>query len=85
MDLELNDAERLTIAISRSGLRQFAVAEKAGISDVRLSLIVNRRAVATRSERRAIAKALGVPISRLFIEPLADSKGAKPTESAGSR
>ncbi len=56
----------LAQAIEDSGWKQFRIAEKAGLTEQRLSHIKSGRTEATPDEQRAIAKVLQVPASRLF-------------------
>lgn len=48
-------------------MKQWQIARKANLSEVRLSKIVNERCQKiSESEKRFISKALGVPVSELF-------------------
>lgn len=58
---------KLITAIKLSGLKQWQVARKANLSEVRLSKIVNESSrLITASEKKQIAIALGLPIEELF-------------------
>ncbi len=59
------------IAIKRSGLKQYEVAEIAGIGNPLLSNIVTGRVVPSDEEKKSIAKALKKPIGELFPEAMA--------------
>jgi len=50
----------LKVELVRRGLVQLDVASQAGISDTRFSRLLNGRATMRNSERRAIAKVLGM-------------------------
>ncbi|MBI2389491.1 MAG: helix-turn-helix transcriptional regulator [Deltaproteobacteria bacterium] len=56
----------LKIAIWRSGRPQYEIALAAGLSATTLSMIVVGRRQTSASERRRIARALGVAVGRLF-------------------
>lgn len=56
----------LKVAIVQSGYTQRAVARRAGMSELRLSQIVNLRIPATGDDRRALAKALRCSQASLF-------------------
>lgn len=51
--------------IREQGLIQYKVAERAGLTEHRLSKIINGRAVPTEAELKAIAKVLGVKTKEL--------------------
>lgn len=57
---------RLRIAIAASGKTQREIAAAAGISEVHLSRIVNRRRHADDGTRAALARTLGESESSLF-------------------
>lgn len=56
----------LAQAIEDSGWKQFRIAEKAGLTEQRLSQIKAGRTEPTADEQRAIAKVLQRPVSQLF-------------------
>lgn len=56
----------LKLAIVASGRSQRDVANAVGISEFKLSRIVNRRATADEATRRALARELGQPAATLF-------------------
>ena len=53
-------------AITESGWKQWIVADKANITEQRLSNIKAGRQQATVDERKALAKVLRVPVAKLF-------------------
>lgn len=57
----------LLLAVRRSGLKQFEVAQRARIRETRLSKIL-RDTPASADERRALAEALKAPAEELFAE-----------------
>ena len=60
---------QLLTAIRKKGLRQWQVAEKAGITEPVLSRLLNERAMpdaSAQSTMRKVARALGQSIERLF-------------------
>lgn len=58
---------KLLNAIKLSGSKQWQIARKANLSEVRLSKIVNESCnQITESEKRFIAKALEMPVGELF-------------------
>ena len=57
---------RLKRAILKSGMKQLAIAEKAGIEEVRFSRIVNGHIEPTKKEKYKIAEAMGVEQERIF-------------------
>jgi transcriptional regulator with XRE-family HTH domain len=58
---------KLLNAIKLSGLKQWQIARKANLSEVRLSKIVNESSKEiTESEKQFIAKALNLPVGELF-------------------
>ncbi len=59
----------LKVAIVTSGFTQRAVAQKAGMSELRLSQLVNRRIPVTADDKRLLAKVLRRRQSELFPEP----------------
>jgi transcriptional regulator with XRE-family HTH domain len=61
----------LLLAIRRSGLRQYQVAQRAGVREGRLSAIL-RHKPATTAEKKALAEALKAPEITLF-EGLTDA------------
>lgn len=58
----------LKVAIVQSGQTQRAIAHRAGISELRLSQLVNLRTPATPDDKRALAKVLHCRQSALFPE-----------------
>ncbi|MFC1895331.1 helix-turn-helix domain-containing protein [Thermodesulfobacteriota bacterium] len=58
----------LKTAILRSGIKQKAIAARAGISPWRLSRIINDGQVATHEECTALARELDVCVQVLFPE-----------------
>jgi transcriptional regulator with XRE-family HTH domain len=58
----------LKVAIVTSGFTQRAVAQKAGMSELRLSQLVNRRIPVTADDKRILAKVLKRRQSELFPE-----------------
>lgn len=64
----------LRIAIAASGLTQREIAERAGVSEVHLSRIVNRHRHADDVTQRRIACAVGRRVEELFP---ADAEGSK--------
>lgn len=71
---ELRDAlqgvpveRRLAVVFAlQTDLRQLDVADKAGMTESNFSRTVAGRRDATPEERRAIAKAIGLPVAELF-------------------
>ncbi len=57
---------RLKRAILRSGLKQLAIAERAGIDMVRLSKIVNGHIQPSEREKFKIAEAIGIEEQKIF-------------------
>lgn len=53
-------------AIQSTGRKQYFVAQQAGMSDVRLSRIINGHAEPTPGEQKALAKILQRPVAALF-------------------
>lgn len=56
----------LKSALLRSGVAQYEIAQRAGLSETALSRIVRGRRAATCEERQRLAVALGLPESALF-------------------
>ena len=56
----------LAQAIEDSGWKQFRIAEKAGLTEQRLSQIKAGRTEPTPAEQRALAKVLRKPVSQMF-------------------
>jgi transcriptional regulator with XRE-family HTH domain len=63
--------EALKIAIIRAGLKQYEVADMAGIRNPLLSDIITGRIVPSDDEKKSIAKALKKPVADLFPEAVA--------------
>lgn len=61
-------ARRLAVAMAAAEIRQQDIADKAGLSDSLFSHIVRGRRIPNADQRKAIAKALGVPVVDLFGE-----------------
>jgi transcriptional regulator with XRE-family HTH domain len=57
---------RLKDAIFRSGRFQYAIAQEAGLTETRLSRLIQGRALPTPLERRRIATVLRCPEAELF-------------------
>ena len=58
---------RLAVVFAlQADLRQRDIADKAGMTEPIFSRTIAGRRVATESERRAIAKAIGLPVTELF-------------------
>lgn len=56
----------LKVAIIQSGYTQRTIAHKAGLSELRLSQIVNRRIPETGDDRRALARVLRCSQAHIF-------------------
>jgi transcriptional regulator with XRE-family HTH domain len=59
-------ANRLKLAIISAHARQYEVAQRAQMTETRLSRLVTGREQATADERKRLADALGVPENVLF-------------------
>ena len=62
----MNKPSRLKQEIVRQGRIQADVAMEAGISESRMSRIVNRRVTIQDHERRHLARVLGLKVQELF-------------------
>ncbi len=62
----------LAQAIEDSGWKQFRIAEKAGLTEQRLSRIKAGRSEPTPEEQRALAKVLRRPVSQMFLASVGD-------------
>ena len=60
------DGIPLTIAVIRSGIRQYVLAARTGLSETRVSRLVCGRSQPTADERRRLAEALGIEEAMLF-------------------
>ncbi len=60
---------QLKIALLGRALRQFEVARRTGMSETRLSRIVQGRAEPTEAEKAALSRELGATPQDLFPEP----------------
>ena len=67
MKVEAYHNWELEKAIRESGLQAIEIAKKAGIDSAKLSHIKRGRMRPTDEEEKAIAQALGMPVSKLFI------------------
>jgi transcriptional regulator with XRE-family HTH domain len=73
--------DRLTLALRRSGLEDYEVAEKANVTPAWLSAVKNDRIKTPPLDKlRAVAKAVGVPL-RYLTEPM----GVVPIEEEDPR
>ena len=57
---------QLKLAIFESGDPQVVIAKRAGVDETRLSRIIRGHVEATASERKALARALRLPVDDLF-------------------
>jgi transcriptional regulator with XRE-family HTH domain len=58
----------LKLAILAARIRQYEVAQRAQITETRLSRLATGRALPTDAERKRLAEVVGVPEARLFGE-----------------
>jgi len=66
---------QLKMAVVRLGVPQYVVAKRAGLSETRLSRIVQGRLQPTPDERRRLARVLGASENELFGAQGANSGG----------
>lgn len=69
-----NNIEKL---IRQKGLKQYAVAEKAGISRRKFSDMLNGRTIIKINDLIAISSALNVPVENLFFDTNTSKNGIK--------